>query len=383
MLTEFHGFPIPDPGFNLCYLEPSEFLITSVNCSLNSGDFEWYRIYSSEGKLYLCTRSLIFNPDFIKSPLIKISLSNPDLICSSKFQSLHSPHSPSSRIRIPSDDKITSPLRKYDLGSLLIYVPRCIMVSRYPPSPGLSIQLTEVLEFKMSQEDLAKLFVELDMVDRSSEEKSVVQLIFTIRYTELVDLLVNTADFNPDEILLDYKSRRILPEGEQWGAFVLTQSSIHFYPLMNSKPEEPVHIDFQDIRICMRYKYQSKCTGIRVDIYSSIYPLVFILETEEQTKRIFEFMQNKIKFKNPFESLIEYMDMWTYGKITNFEYIMVLNNLANRCCVDFSQYPVFPWIISKYQNQINLLDKNAYRDLTKPIGELETSRYERLKVLFN
>ena len=61
---------------------------------------------------------------------------------------------------------------------------------------------------------------------------------------------------------------------------------------------------------------------------------------------------------------------------------MVLNNLANRSSVDFSQYPIFPWILSKYQNNINLQEKNSFRDLTKHIGELESSRYERLKVLF-
>ena len=36
---------------------------------------------------------------------------------------------------------------------------------------------------------------------------------------------------------------------------------------------------------------------------------------------------------------------------------MVLNNLANRSSVDFSQYPIFPWILSKYQNNINLQEK--------------------------
>jgi hypothetical protein len=234
----------------------------------------------------------------------------------------------------------------------------------------------------MNQNDLLKLSTELDMVGRSGEEKQVAQIIFGVRYKELVNMLLNTDDFNPDEILLNHKCKRILPEGEQWGAFVLTQSSIHFYALMNSKPKDPLHINFVDINICTKYKYQAKFNGLRVDLYSSLHPLLFILETEEQREGIYKFMQNKIKFKNPLENLVEYMDQWAYGKLTNFEYLNVLNNLANRTSVDFSQYPIFPWVLTKYQSQVDLQDSSSYRDLSKHIGELESSRLERLKVFF-
>ena len=232
----------------------------------------------------------------------------------------------------------------------------------------------------MSQNDLLKLSTELDMVGRSGEEKHVAQIIFGVRYKELVAMLLNTDDFNPDEILLNHKSKRILPEGEQWGAFVLTQSSLHFYALMNSKPKNPLHISFQDIHVCSRYKYQAKNSGLRIDLFSSQWPLVFTLETEEQREGIFKFIQNKVKFKNPLDSLVEYTDQWVYGRINNFEYLMILNTLANRSTVDFSQYPVFPWVISKYQSSISLQEPLSFRDLSKHIGEIESSRLERLKV---
>ena len=235
----------------------------------------------------------------------------------------------------------------------------------------------------MNQNDLLKLSTELDMVGRSGEEKHVAQIIFSVRYKELVNMLLNTEDFNPDEILLNHKCKRILPEGEQWGAFVLTQTSMHFYVLMNSKPKSPLHISFQDISVCTKYKYQSKATGLRFDLFSSPWPLVFIFETEEQKEGIYKYILNKIKFKNPLDMLAEYSDQWSYGRLTNFEYLMVLNNLSNRSSVDFSQYPVFPWIISKYQSTFNLSDPNFFRDLGKHIGELESSRYQRLKVIFS
>ena len=247
---------------------------------------------------------------------------------------------------------------------------------------GTSTKLTEPLEFRMLQANLLKLSAELDMVGRSSEERQVAQIIFGLRYKELVNMLVNTDDFNPDEILLSHKCKQILPQTEQWGALVLTHSSLHFYPLINCKPKKLMHISFQNINVCMKYRYQGKSTGLRIELYSSVHPLIFLLGTEEQREEIFKYIKNKIKFKNPLENLVEYTDQWVYGKLSNFEYLMVLNNLANRSAVDFSQYPVFPWVIARYSGAVNLNDKFFFRDLKKHVGAIDSSRYLRMKVFY-
>ena len=41
----------------------------------------------------------------------------------------------------------------------------------------------------------------------------------------------------------------------------------------------------------------------------------------------------------------ELTEKWQQWKISNFEYIMSLNQLAGRSYNDLSQYPVFPWIV--------------------------------------
>lgn len=41
----------------------------------------------------------------------------------------------------------------------------------------------------------------------------------------------------------------------------------------------------------------------------------------------------------------ELTDLWVNGQISNFEYLMYLNTLANRSFCDLSQYPIFPWVI--------------------------------------
>ncbi|KAJ5079063.1 neurobeachin [Anaeramoeba ignava] len=60
---------------------------------------------------------------------------------------------------------------------------------------------------------------------------------------------------------------------------------------------------------------------------------------------------------------------WVNGKISNFEYLMILNSMAGRTYNDLTQYPVFPWVIADYENEtINLKDSKIYRDLSKPMG---------------
>jgi len=42
---------------------------------------------------------------------------------------------------------------------------------------------------------------------------------------------------------------------------------------------------------------------------------------------------------------------WQCGLISNFDYLMYLNSLADRSFNDLSQYPVFPWIIQDYTSK--------------------------------
>ena len=56
-------------------------------------------------------------------------------------------------------------------------------------------------------------------------------------------------------------------------------------------------------------------------------------------------------------------------------------SLGDRTFHDLTQYPIMPWVITDYTStQLDLNDPKVFRDLLKPIGALEPSRLERLKV---
>ena len=57
------------------------------------------------------------------------------------------------------------------------------------------------------------------------------------------------------------------------------------------------------------------------------------------------------------------------NKITNFDYLMLLNTLGNRGYNVLSHYFIFPWIMSNFpkERNLNIFLNNFYRDLSYPI----------------
>eukprot|EP00475_Leptophrys_vorax_P018290 TRINITY_DN2494_c0_g3_i1.p1 TRINITY_DN2494_c0_g3~~TRINITY_DN2494_c0_g3_i1.p1 ORF type:complete len:688 (+),score=124.16 TRINITY_DN2494_c0_g3_i1:997-3060(+) len=84
-----------------------------------------------------------------------------------------------------------------------------------------------------------------------------------------------------------------------------------------------------------------------------------------------------------FSSVEKLCQEWQQGKLSNFDYLMQLNNLSGRSFNSLSQYPIFPWVLSDYcSKEIDLDNPESFRDLSKTMGALkrpesELSRYYR------
>ena len=109
--------------------------------------------------------------------------------------------------------------------------------------------------------------------------------------------------------------------------------------------------------------------------------------TSEQRKAFFRFVQkatlpnyDKTTSASPKTRLriSDATERWRKREMSNFDYLMVLNDFAGRNYHDLSQYPVFPWVISNYSSTaIDLSDESNFRDLSKPVGA-QTKERERL-----
>lgn len=67
----------------------------------------------------------------------------------------------------------------------------------------------------------------------------------------------------------------------------------------------------------------------------------------------------------------KYLKKWLNYEVTNFEYLMYLNQMSGRSYKDTTQYYVMPWILKNYSTEIlNVYDPTNYRDLSKTVGAL-------------
>jgi hypothetical protein len=76
---------------------------------------------------------------------------------------------------------------------------------------------------------------------------------------------------------------------------------------------------------------------------------------------------------------------WVEGRVTNFDYLLHLNMLSGRSYNDICQYPVFPWVLADYTSEEipDLTLKKNFRDLTKPVGALNSQRLDEFIERFN
>ena len=80
----------------------------------------------------------------------------------------------------------------------------------------------------------------------------------------------------------------------------------------------------------------------------------------------------------PGENLSAIQQLWLDGKMTNFEYLAHLNKIAGRSFNDLMQYPVFPFVLSNYdQDVLDLDNPTSYRNLSKPIAVQHKSQEQR------
>ena len=172
------------------------------------------------------------------------------------------------------------------------------------------------------------------------------------------------------------------------------------------------------------FKFEKDRETVIEEITSKIKDLTKIYDDIKDPKDSFD---NIIGFENPNvihskkktkkTKLSKKIEMWKNWEISNFELLMWLNIYGNRSYNDISQYPVFPWILSNYEDPLKTETKietkvkkkktlslgaslndasdsededaeenkleYSYRDLSLPMGMLELSEEgERRKELF-
>lgn len=212
-------------------------------------------------------------------------------------------------------------------------------------------------------------------------------------------------DMYREQIQFECEVNKISPLVNNPGYLILTNMCLYYEPFRTHENEQQIiKIKLGTIRYVIKRRYHLKGVGCEIvfdrklesassssaessasaSASSSKLPYLYLTFEDERTRDQFHMnlvvlQRDKLVNLNEF-SQENMLQKWRYGAISNFDYLMYLNNMADRSYNDLTQYPVFPWVLADYTSEtLDLNDPAVFRDLSKPVGALNEERLGRLK----
>lgn len=160
---------------------------------------------------------------------------------------------------------------------------------------------------------------------------------------------------------------------------------LYFQPAQLNNVLDPVlNWEYRNIEHIFKRRYLLRQTGLEVYLKSGE-SFFFSFASRQDRDDVYATMVDQPDLQHcRREDLELMMHKWQKREISNFEYLVFLNNAAGRTRNDLTQYPVFPWILRDYtSSSLDLSDPSVYRDLSKPIGALNEQRLEHFKMRYD
>ncbi len=337
------------------------------------------------GRLKICSRSLIFEPNDARKPLkkypfkcIRSNVTQYTIPGASNNQLMCLAFTTSAYIEMKPNDKIAPFILKDANGNLIDSISNN---SRDTSDDSIRIIIalnhsTNLLNIIKKIEDLRMIYHKLLVSPYNS----------TVINTELNPIINqhNILTFDRSH-LIDYHEtllsqptavKQLKPLILYPGCLMITEMRIYFQPSqLNNVGETIQHFDVSNIQGLYKRRYLLQQIGLEF-ILKHNESYFFIFNSSQDRDEMCALIQSHHSINNQENnSLINNTRKWQKREISNFEYLMILNNEADRSMNDLTQYPVFPHIISDYlSSSLNLENPNIFRDLSKPIGALNEVR---------
>ncbi|KAL5021729.1 hypothetical protein ScPMuIL_000884, partial [Solemya velum] len=188
-----------------------------------------------------------------------------------------------------------------------------------------------------------------------------------------------------EKIVFETQGDRITPLVINPGRVMLTSSRLYFQPFNNIDPVPVIKIRLKDLTRVIKRRFLLRQLGLEIFCHEgpAVQHIYLALKNEKSRDLLYTNMlkQSDLHIEN-----VAQEDMtlkWQSGHISNFDYLIYLNSVADRSFSDLTQYPVMPWVVADYtSSQLDLNDPATFRDLSKPMGALNEDRLQRLKERF-
>jgi hypothetical protein len=391
--------------FNLLLLEYGEyyfedfsvylFPVISIYRSYEMGDN-----FKVQGRLKLCSKSLIFEPLDIRRPVLKFPLKNMKLkslqrvvveSISSASAAAHSELSgfftfdTSLYFEMKANDKI-GPYRQVDPSSDFIGSEFSTNNGNGPITVLFAVVHSDLSLVLTKIENLRHIFEVTDKEGRGLGEQLITPLIESASITSFdTSQLVNLHEVlilsHPESV------RRVKPLILNPGSLMITDLRIYFQPSpLNNTGEQTQILEMRKISRIYRRRYLLRQTGLEIFMEDGTSSL-FVFDSRRQRDQIYVTLTHQPNVAEQLLSTLTLEQMtrkWQRKEITNFQYLMYLNTEADRSVNDITQYPVFPHVLVDYTSpKLDLDNPSTFRDLSRPIGALNPTRLNYFKERFH
>nr|XP_023018434.1 protein FAN-like [Leptinotarsa decemlineata] len=353
--------------FSLLQLDPGEIYFEDFSAIFIPPDTtpKTYETKKQDGRLKMCSKSLIFDPKDINKPIVKIPFKDCVVIeqwkGSAKF--------------LNSNNVLSVNCREY----IELLEKNVIAPYQFKGSANFL--------FLLNYANITNCLPQISQLHRASSLPAAEQ-------SDMIATIVHSRqcrdNFDPrwmdlyEKIIMDFQADKITPLVVNPGRIVLTSTKLYFQPY-NQMGEYPLKIDLRSIKQIVKRRFLLRHIGL--EIYSnanSTNHTYFSLRNQSLRDTLYEQLLQHPELKlNDIQQDVMTLQ-WQNGVISNYDYLLYINSLGDRTVNDLTQYPVFPWIISNYTSrELDLDDSANYRDLSKPVGALNSTRLSRLLERYN
>ncbi|XP_050589853.1 protein FAN-like isoform X1 [Bombus affinis] len=187
-----------------------------------------------------------------------------------------------------------------------------------------------------------------------------------------------------EQVVLETQANKVLPLVINPGRILLTTSRIYFQPYNNLDQHPVLKIQLNDIININKRRFLLSQIGLEIKWLrqpeNKVEHLFISLKTQNERDELYTNLLNQPTVSLERVPQDQMTMRWQNGSLSNYDYLLYINSLADRTFHDLTQYPVMPWVLQDYTSAtLDLNDPSIYRDLSKPIGALEPNRLERLK----
>uniref|UniRef100_K3WM84 BEACH domain-containing protein n=1 Tax=Globisporangium ultimum (strain ATCC 200006 / CBS 805.95 / DAOM BR144) TaxID=431595 RepID=K3WM84_GLOUD len=377
MLANKSGLKSAQTRFSLLLLEDGEFFLD---------DFSVYRYLDPvpnaqrkvQGRMKVCTRGFFFEPQDINLPILRFPFRDMQRM---PMAELFDQSGGDCGVYLSFETKTIVEMKERGVDHPYVQKdtssPENGVASKYV----FALLHSKIEDFLRSVQPIWELAHQKGVLNKVDEEMLLAPVLRP-RLTDQFDssLLV---DFRERPLLTKGKLvDRIVPLLKYPGCLMLTNHRLYFQPAQVNNVGDPVlNWAYETIEYLYKRRHMLKQTGLEIFLKNGD-SFFFSCRSRRDRDELYDMMVNQPALKRLQQTDLESMMLkWQKREVSNYDYLLYLNNAAGRTMNDLTQYPVFPWILTNYESStLDLSDPSIYRDLSKPIGALNQERLEFFQV---